>query len=90
MARRLSPEEYRLLDKMNQRGGVARISYGRPRHGAERLVEIGFASSRSLNMSDVEYEMTPLGREAYVLRQHGIVSVDVETIERMHTAKLGV
>jgi hypothetical protein len=44
---------------MNQRGGVARISDGRPRHGADRLVEAGFVSSRPLNMSDVEYEMTP-------------------------------
>ena len=81
MARRLSPEDYRLLDEINQRGGGARISEGRPRHGAERLVEAGFVRARPLNMSDVEYEMTPLGREAYVLKQHGIASVDVETIE---------
>ena len=32
-------------------------------------------------MSDVEYEMTPLGRKAHVLRQHGIASMDIETIE---------
>jgi hypothetical protein len=46
MARRLSPEDYRLLDEMNQRGGDARISDGRPRHGVDRLVGAGFATSR--------------------------------------------
>jgi len=81
VARRLSPEDYRLRDEMNQRGAVARISDGRPRHGADRLVEAGFVSSQPLNMSDVEYEMTPLGRQAFVLKQHGIASTVVETIE---------
>jgi hypothetical protein len=67
MARRLLPENYSLLDemKMNQGGGVARISDGRRRHGAERLVKAGVASSRPLNMSNVEYEMTPLGRRLH-------------------------
>jgi hypothetical protein len=32
-------------------------------------------------MSDVEYEKTPLGRQAFVLKQHGIASADVATIE---------
>ena len=59
---RLFPDDYRLLDEMNQRGGIARISDGRPRHGAEHLVEVGLATSRALNMSDVEYEMTALRR----------------------------
>ena len=81
MATRLSPEDYRLLDELNRGGGIARISDGRSRHGADRLVDAGLASSRSLNISDVEYEMTPLGRKAHVLRQHGIASTDVETIE---------
>jgi len=54
---RLSPDDHRLLDEMNQRDGIARISDGRPRHGAERLVEAGLATSRALNVSDVEYEM---------------------------------
>jgi hypothetical protein len=79
--RRISLEDHRLLDEMRQRGGIARISEGRPRHGADRLVEAGFATSRALNMSDVEYEITPLGREALVLRDHGITSVDIESIE---------
>jgi hypothetical protein len=78
---RLSPEDYRLLDKMNQRGRIARISNGRPRHGAERLVEAGLATSRALNMSDVEYEMTALGRRAFVLKRHGIQTTDIVTIE---------
>jgi hypothetical protein len=81
MAPRLSPEDYRLLDELNRSGGTARISDGQPRHGADRLVDAGLATSRSLNLSDVEYEMTPLGRKAHVLRQHGIVSTDIETIE---------
>jgi len=32
-------------------------------HGAERLVEAGFATSHALNMSNVEYEKTPLSRK---------------------------
>ena len=66
MAPRLSPEDYRLLDDLDRSGGIARISDGRPRHGADRLVDVGLATSRSLNISDVEYEMTPLGRKAPV------------------------
>ena len=81
MAPRLSPEDYRRLDELNRSGGTARISDGQPRHGADRLVDAGLATSRSLNLSDVEYEMTPLGRKAHVLRQHGIVSTDIDTIE---------
>jgi hypothetical protein len=81
MTERLTPEDYRLLDEMNQRGGAARISDGRPRHGAERLIPAGFATSRPLNTSDVEYEMTPLGRRAFILKRHGIASVDIGTIE---------
>jgi hypothetical protein len=81
MATALSPEDYRLLDELNRGGGTARISDGRPRHGADRLVDAGLATSRSLNLSDVEYEMTPLGRKAHVLRQHGIASTDIDTIE---------
>jgi hypothetical protein len=81
MATRLSPGDYRLLDELDRSGGTARISDGRPRRGADRLVAAGLATSRSLNMSDVEYEMTPLGRKAHVLRKHGIASMDIETIE---------
>jgi hypothetical protein len=81
MATRLSPEDFQLLDELNRSGGTARISDGRPRHGADRLVDAGLATSRSLNMIDAEYEMTPLGRKALVLRQHGIANTDIETIE---------
>jgi len=70
MARRLSLENYSLLDEMNQRGGVARICEDCHRHGG----------SRPLNMSDVEYEMTPLGRR-FMLKRYDIASADVETIE---------
>jgi hypothetical protein len=78
---RISLEDYRLLDEMNQRGGRARISDGRPRHDAEKLVQTGFATSRALNMSDVEYETTALGRKAFVLKRHGIQNTDVVEID---------
>jgi hypothetical protein len=81
MPSKLSREDYSLLDEMSRQGGVARISGGRPRHGADRLVDAGFAVSRALNMSDVEYQMTPLGRKAHVLKRHGIASTEIETIE---------
>jgi hypothetical protein len=60
---------------------LARISDGRPRHGAERLVAAGYATSRPLNLSDVEYEITPLGRTALVLNQYGIRSTNFSAIE---------
>jgi hypothetical protein len=81
MATRLSLEDCQLLDELNRSGGTARISAGQSRHGADRLVDAGLATSRSLNISDVEYEMTPLGRKAHVLAQHGIATTDIETIE---------
>jgi hypothetical protein len=81
MTGRLSPEDYRLLEQMNLQGGIARISGGRPRQGADHLVDAGFATSRALNMSDVEYEMTALGRWAFALRWYGIASAEIETIE---------
>ena len=70
----LSSDEYDLLDELNNRGGVARISGGRQRGGAEKLVNCGYAVSRSLNLSDVEYEITELGKAAFVLHQFGINS----------------
>ena len=81
MAARLSPEDYRLLDDLNRSGGTARISDCRARHGADQLVDAGLATSLPLNISDVEYEMTLLGRKAHVLRRHGIASTDIEAIE---------
>jgi hypothetical protein len=81
MATTLSLEDFQLLDELNRSGGTVRISAGQPRHAADRLVDTGLATSRSLNISDVEYEMTPLGRKSHVLRQHGIASTDIETIE---------
>jgi hypothetical protein len=81
MAVRLSADDRRLLDDMAERGGRATISGNRPRHDADRLVDLGLATSRSLNISDVEYEMTALGRKALALKRHGIASSEVDTIE---------
>ena len=81
MANRLSAEDYRLLQDLKTEGGIARISGGRSRHGAERLVDLGFAVSRALNSSDVEYEMTPLGRQALTLRDYGFSNPAIDTIE---------
>jgi hypothetical protein len=62
---KLSSEDYDLLAELIRRDGPARISHGRPRDGAERLVAAGYATSRSLNLSDIEYEITQLGRTAW-------------------------
>jgi hypothetical protein len=74
MSEKLSKDDYDLLGDLNAQGGRARISGGRPRHGAERLVSAGYATSCALNMSDVEYEITQLGRAALVLKDYGIYS----------------
>lgn len=71
-----------MLDHIHQNGGSPRIISGaRHRHGADQLVEAGFARSRSLTMGYVEYEMTPLGRKAFILWQYGIRSIDIATVE---------
>lgn len=80
MATKLSAQDYDLLRDLNSRGGRARISDGRPRHGAERLVAVGYTTSRALNLSDVEYDITSLGRTVLVLKDHGIHSTQL-TIE---------
>jgi hypothetical protein len=74
MTEKLSENDYDLLRDLNARGGRARISDGRPRQGAERLVSSGYATSCALNMSDVEYEITQSGRAALVLKDYGIYS----------------
>jgi DNA-binding PadR family transcriptional regulator len=64
----ITDEEFELLKELNERGGIARISDGKPRHAADRLVEAGYATSRALNMSDIEYEVTEAGRKALDVR----------------------
>jgi len=59
--------DFELLHDLERQGGRAKISDGRPRHGAERLVELGYATSRALSMSDVEYEIAQRGRTALAL-----------------------
>jgi hypothetical protein len=78
---RLSPEEYDLLAELNGRDGLARISHGKPRGGADKLVAAGYTTSRSLNMSDIEYEITQMGRAALVLRDYGIWNTQFSAIE---------
>jgi hypothetical protein len=69
---RLSRDDYALLDEL--KSGPRTISDAKPRDGADRFVAAGYATSRSLNISSVEYEITQLGRIALVLDQHGVVS----------------
>jgi hypothetical protein len=78
---RLLPEEYDLLAELNGRDGLARISHGRPRAGADRLVSAGYATSRPLNLSDIEYEITEKGRSALLLRDYGIWNSQFSAIE---------
>ena len=72
MAIRLSSNDYTLLGELT--GGSRTISEARRRDGADRLVGVGYATSRNLNISSVEYEITDLGRIALVLSQHGVLS----------------
>ena len=45
------------------------------------MVTAGFATSRNVNIDSVEYEITPLGRTALVLRAYGLVSTEFSSIE---------
>jgi hypothetical protein len=78
---RPSPEEYDLLAELNSRDGLARISHGRPRASADRLVSVGYATSRALNLSDVEYEITRNGRTALLLKDYGIWNTQFSSME---------
>ncbi|MGJ4971025.1 hypothetical protein ACQR1N_20380 [Bradyrhizobium sp. HKCCYLRH1073] len=68
----LSSDDYALLNELKVRPRT--ISDVRSRHGADRLVAAGYAISRNLNISSVEYEITKLGKLALVLNQHGVLS----------------
>jgi hypothetical protein len=72
MAARLSRDDFDLLDEL--KAGPRSISGANPRDGADRLVAARYATSRSLNISSVEYEITDLGRIALVLKQFGVAS----------------
>jgi hypothetical protein len=82
MATRLSPDDYALLDELKTR--PRRIRAPKPRDGADRLVEAGYATSRSLNMSDVEYEITPLGKIARVLKDFGVHTTQYSVEPHQH------
>jgi hypothetical protein len=70
MAANLKPEDYELLDDLYSRsGGTAQILSGRRRDGANRLVAAEYATVRALNLSDLEYTITELGRAARVYAQ---------------------
>jgi hypothetical protein len=73
MSARLSRDDYVLLNEL--KAGPRTISDARPRNGAaDRLVAAGYATSRNLNISSVEYEITEIGRIALVLDKHGVLS----------------
>jgi hypothetical protein len=74
MTARLSQQDYELLGEL--KAGPRTISGNRPRDGADRLVAAGYATSRNLNVSVVEYEITTLGKIALVLMSHGVVSTN--------------
>jgi hypothetical protein len=65
-----------LLLDLNRRGGTASIYDGKPRQGADRLVDLGYATSRALNLSDIEYVITKAGRKALVLQRYGLPDRD--------------
>lgn len=81
MAAKLSIEDYALLADLKARGGTATISGNQSRDGADRLVAAGYATSRNLNASVVEYEITRLGRIALVLKSYGLRSTNFSVIE---------
>ena len=72
MTARLSQQDYELLGEL--KAGPRTISGNKPRDGADRLVAAGYATSRNLNVSVVEYEITGLGEIAQVLRSYGVGS----------------
>jgi hypothetical protein len=65
-----------LLLDLNNRGGTACIFDGQARQGADRLVDLGYATSRALNLSDIEYVITKAGRKALVLQRYGLPDRD--------------
>jgi hypothetical protein len=73
-ASRLSRDDHALLDQLND--GPQTILGNRLRDGADRLVAAGYATSRSLNMSVVDYEITKLGKIALALKQFGVWNTD--------------
>jgi hypothetical protein len=81
-AARLSRDDYALLDELKARPRT--ISDVRPRHGADRLVAAGYATSRNLNISSVEYEITEIGRVALVLDQYGVLSTQYTVEPQRH------
>ena len=70
MAVNLLHDDFTLLDQL--KAGPQIISGNKPRHGADRLVAAGYATSRSLNISTVEYEITQQGIIALLLRSYGV------------------
>ena len=82
MATTLSRDDYALLDQLN--AGAQTISDNKPRDGADRLVAVRYATSRSLSISVVEYEITKLGKIAAALRQFGVWSTQFDVEPHRH------
>ncbi|WP_020176628.1 hypothetical protein [Methyloferula stellata] len=58
----LIKEEIRLLQDLEK--GERTISGNRNRQGLSRLIEAGYVTEQSLNLSDTIYTITALGRTA--------------------------
>lgn len=82
MATTLSRDDYALLEQLN--GGPRTISGNRPREGADRVVEAGYAKAGNLNISSVEYTITNLGRQALMLKQFGVPSTQFSVEPHRH------
>ena len=82
MAVKLSLNDYALLDEL--KAGPRTIPGNKPRDGADRLVAVGYATSRSPNISVVEYEITHLGKIALVLKSYGLMSTQLSIEPHRH------
>jgi hypothetical protein len=82
MTIRLSNNDYDLLEELKTESQT--ITGAKPRDGADRLVAAAYATSRNLNVSSVEYEITELGRLAVVLKQFGVRSTQFSVEPHRH------
>jgi hypothetical protein len=82
MTTKLSGNDYQLLGQLS--AGPQTISGNKPHDGADRLVAAGYAESRSLNPSVVEYGITARGRTALLLKDFGVLSTRVAIEPHRH------
>lgn len=60
----LTPDERQLMRELAERGGRASISGNKSRRGMQRLVDEGYVTSFSPNLSTVEYSLAEAGARA--------------------------